>query len=47
MAIKRVGILLPVLGIYGGINIIVNWAAILAKAGYYWCFAKWSPLALK
>ena len=35
MAIKRVGILLPVLGIYGGINIIVNWAAILAKAGYY------------
>ena len=35
MAMKRVGIVLPCLGIYGGINIILNWAAILAKAGYY------------
>ena len=35
MARKRVGIVLPGLGIYGGINIILNWAAILAKAGYY------------
>lgn len=34
MAVKRVGIMLPSLGIYGGINIVLNWAAILAKSGY-------------
>ena len=35
MAVKRVGILLPELGIYGGINIVLNWAVTLAKSGYH------------
>jgi glycosyltransferase involved in cell wall biosynthesis len=35
MPLKRVGILLPSLGIYGGVNIALNWAAILAKSGYH------------
>jgi hypothetical protein len=34
MAMKRVGCLLPAMGVYGGINIILNWAVILARAGY-------------
>ena len=34
MPLKRIGIILPALGIYGGINIVLNWAAILAKSGY-------------
>ncbi|RUL84934.1 glycosyltransferase [Tautonia sociabilis] len=34
MAVKRIGIALPVLGISGGINIVLNWGAILARAGY-------------
>jgi len=32
---KRVGIVLPALGAYGGINIVLNWAVILAKSGYH------------
>jgi glycosyltransferase involved in cell wall biosynthesis len=35
MAVKRVGILLPTLGISGGINIVLNWAVVLAKSGYH------------
>lgn len=35
MAVRRIGIVLPVLGISGGINIVLNWAVILAKAGYH------------
>ncbi|HKM53848.1 MAG TPA: glycosyltransferase [Isosphaeraceae bacterium] len=35
MAVKRVGIMLPGLGIHGGINIVLNWAVILAKSGYH------------
>ena len=35
MAVKRIGIVLPALGISGGINIVLNWAAILAKSGYH------------
>jgi glycosyltransferase involved in cell wall biosynthesis len=35
MAVRRIGILLPMLGISGGINIVLNWAVILAKAGYH------------
>src|SRR5271166_4221019 len=35
MAVKRIGIVLPELGISGGINIVLNWAAILAKSGYH------------
>lgn len=35
MPLKRVGIMLGALEIYGGINIVLNWAAILAKAGYH------------
>lgn len=34
MAVKRIGIALPLLGISGGINIVLNWGVILAKAGY-------------
>lgn len=34
MAVNRIGIVLPMLGISGGINIVLNWAVILAKAGY-------------
>src|SRR5262249_16281496 len=34
MAVKRVGILVPGLGIYGGINRAPNWAVTLAKAGH-------------
>jgi glycosyltransferase involved in cell wall biosynthesis len=34
MAVKRIGIALPMLGISGGINIILNWGVILARAGY-------------
>ena len=34
MAMKRIGFLMPGMGIYGGINIVLNWAAILAKSGY-------------
>ena len=35
MAVRRIGILLPMLGISGGINIVLNWAVILAKSGYH------------
>jgi hypothetical protein len=35
MPLKRVGILLQSLGIFGGVNIVLNWAAILAKSGYH------------
>ncbi len=35
MHLKRVGFVLPAMGIYGGINIVLNWAAILAKCGYH------------
>jgi glycosyltransferase involved in cell wall biosynthesis len=31
---KRIGIVLPLLGISGGINIVLNWGVVLAKAGY-------------
>ncbi|WP_169978047.1 glycosyltransferase family 4 protein [Tautonia rosea] len=34
MAVRRIGIALPLLGISGGINIVLNWGVILAKAGY-------------
>src|SRR5262245_41082352 len=34
MAVKRVGIVMSGLGIYGGTNVALNWAVILAKAGY-------------
>jgi hypothetical protein len=35
MAVKRIGILLHGMGIFGGINIVLNWAVVLAKAGYH------------
>jgi hypothetical protein len=35
MAVKRIGIVLPMLSISGGINIILNWAVVLARAGYH------------
>ena len=35
MAVKRIGIWLPMFGISGGINIVLNWAVILAKSGYH------------
>jgi hypothetical protein len=35
MAVKRVGIVLPSLGLSGGVNIVLNWAVVLAKAGYH------------
>jgi hypothetical protein len=31
---KRIGFVLPGLGHYGGINVVLNWAAILARSGY-------------
>jgi O-antigen biosynthesis protein len=34
MPLKRLAILLPGLGINGGINIVLNWAVILARSGY-------------
>ena len=33
MAVRRIAIILPGLGINGGINIVLNWALILAKSG--------------
>jgi hypothetical protein len=34
MAVKSIAIILPGLGINGGINILLNWAVILVKSGY-------------
>lgn len=34
MAVRRIGIALPLLGISGGINIVLNWGVILARARY-------------
>jgi O-antigen biosynthesis protein len=35
MAVKRVGLLMPAMGMYGGVNIVLNWAVILARSGYH------------
>jgi glycosyltransferase involved in cell wall biosynthesis len=32
---KRIGIVMSGLGVYGGVNVALNWAVILAKAGYH------------
>jgi glycosyltransferase involved in cell wall biosynthesis len=35
MAMKRIGNVMSRLGVYGGVNVALNWAVILAKAGYH------------
>jgi hypothetical protein len=35
MAVKRIGIAMDGLGVFGGTNVVLNWASILARSGYH------------